>query len=205
MRAVLQTLLAFLGGTIAAAIVVLGLALWGVFPGLSDKVDEYVSLGRPQEPEPPPPSLGPGGRLVIPAIEVDAPIIAVSTDEAGVMQTPNSAWEVGWYDFSAPAGQAGNAVMAGHVDYHDVGPAVFWRLRELAPGAEVQVIAPDGATTARYRVTQVESYEAGAAPIEAIIGPTGNAVLTLITCDGGFDPTVRQYDRRLVVRAELVG
>jgi sortase (surface protein transpeptidase) len=52
-----------------------------------------------------------------------------------------------------------------------------------------------------YQVTQAESYPAKSAPVEAIIGPTLEDALTLITCDGGFNPAAGEYDRRLVVRA----
>jgi len=139
-------------------------------------------------------SLAPGSRLVIPSIDVDASIIAVGVDGSGAMGTPSNGWDVGWYDFSALPGQPGNSVMTGHVDYYDVGAAVFWRLRDLGSGDEVAI----------YQVTEVESYDAGTAPLDAIIGPTTDDVLTLITCDGSFNPSMREYDHRLVVRAELV-
>jgi LPXTG-site transpeptidase (sortase) family protein len=151
-----------------------------------------------------PGSLPPGSRLVIPSVDVDAGIIAVGVDASGVMGTPSNGWDVGWYDFSAAPGQPGNSVMTGHVDYYDVGAAVFWRLRDLGPGDEVQVHLPEGDGAVTYQVTEVESYDAGTAPVDAIIGPTDDDVLTLITCDGWFDPSVREYDHRLVVRAERV-
>jgi hypothetical protein len=47
------------------------------------------------------------------------------------MPSPDNAWDVAWYDFSARPGAGSNAVFSGHVDYHDVGPAVFWNLRDL--------------------------------------------------------------------------
>jgi LPXTG-site transpeptidase (sortase) family protein len=94
--------------------------------------------------------------------------------------------------------------MTGHVDYYDVGTAVFWRLRDLGPGDEVEVHLSEGDGVVTYRVTEVDSYDAGTAPVDAIIGPTTDDVLTLITCDGSFNPSMREYDHRLVVRAELV-
>jgi LPXTG-site transpeptidase (sortase) family protein len=149
-------------------------------------------------------SLAPGSRLVIPSIDVDASIIAVGVDGSGAMGMPSNGWDVGWYDFSALPGQPGNSVMTGHVDYYDVGAAVFWRLRDLGSGDEVEVYLPEGGGVAIYQVTEVESYDAGTAPLDAIIGPTTDDVLTLITCDGSFNPSMREYDHRLVVRAELV-
>ncbi len=111
---------------------------------------------------------------------------------------------MGWYDFSAVPGQAGNSVMTGHVDYYNIGPAVFWRLRDLDPGDEVQVHLPDGGGVVNYRVTQVDAYNAGSAPVDTILGPADGEILTLITCTGQFNRALREYDQRLVVRAELV-
>jgi sortase A len=204
LRRIIRSVLLVLAVLVAGAIALVAVAMGGVSPELTKQVDRYVSLGLAQAPSPPPPAgAGPGGTLVIPSIGVDARIVVVGMDEHGVMGTPASAWDVGWYDFSAPAGQTGNTVMTGHVDYHDVGPAVFWRLRELGPGARVEVHLLDGGV-AVYEVSQVESYDAGTAPVEAIIGPASDDVLTLITCDGSFNPAAGEYDHRLVVRASRV-
>lgn len=204
-RRIVQSVLVFLAVLVAGAIALVAAAMGGVSPELTKQVDQYVPLGLPQAPSPPPADgPGPGGRLVIPSIEVNAPLVIVGKDENGIMGTPASAWDVGWYDFSAPAGRPGNTVMSGHVDYHDVGPAVFWRLRELGPGDLIEVHLLDGSVVG-YQVTQVESYDAYAAPVEAIIGPTVEDILTLITCDGGFNPAAGEYDRRLAVRALRIG
>lgn len=196
--------LALAGSLIVIAIIAAVLAASGRAPGLSEKVDSYVPTAGPAAQSAPPGSLGPGGRLVIPSIDVDAHLTVLGLDASGVLETPDNGWDVGWYDFSTLPGQAGSSIMTGHVDYYDVGAAVFWRLRELRPGDEVQVHLPDGGGVVGYVVAQVDSYDAGTAPVDAIMGPTDDDVLTLITCDGWFDPTIREYDRRLVIRAERV-
>jgi LPXTG-site transpeptidase (sortase) family protein len=201
---IIMWVLALLGTAVVCAIVILAIAMSGLSPQLTERVDSYVSLGRPATPSAPPGSLGPGGRLVIPSIGVDAGIVAVGADPSGTMRTPDNGWDVGWYDSSVVPGQRGNSVMTGHVDYYDIGPAVFWHLRDLGPDDELQVHLADDGGVVTYEVTQVESYEAGAAPVDAIIGPTDNDVLTLITCTGWFNPSTREYDHRLVVRAERV-
>jgi len=152
-------------------------------------------------PEATPPSDAPIQRLVIPGIGVDAPVITLGIDESGAMESPDGPWEVAWYDFSVRPGFKGNAVFSGHVDYHDVGPAVFWDVRDLKKGDEVRVRLADG-TLYRYEVTALNSFEADAAPVKEIVGPTPNEVVTLITCGGTFDSSVRQYSHRVVVRAE---
>lgn len=152
-------------------------------------------------PELPPPSDAPIDRLLISSIGVDAPVVVKSIDPNGVMESPSNAWDVAWYDFSARPGFGGNAVFSGHVDYHDVGPAVFWDLRDLKMGDEVQVRLADG-TLYRYGVTALNSFEASAAPLAEIVGATPNQVITLITCGGTFDSSIRQYSHRVVVRAD---
>jgi LPXTG-site transpeptidase (sortase) family protein len=156
---------------------------------------------EPTPEPPPPPSDAPITRLRIQGIGIDANVIVLGVDGEGVMQAPKTATDIAWYDFSARPGFGSNAVFAAHVDFAGVGPAVFWRLRELSEGAEIEVRLEDG-TSYQYRVVFSRTYSANEAPIEEIIGATGLDSITLITCDGTFNTRTREYDRRLVVRAE---
>jgi LPXTG-site transpeptidase (sortase) family protein len=142
-------------------------------------------------------------RLVIPAIAVNAPVVVKGIDDQHAMETPDGPAQVAWYDFSSRPGTGGNAVFAGHVDYKDVGPAVFWRLEELKPGDLIEAHLDDG-TTFHFRVTSKETFDATTAPVKQIVGPTSKDSVTLITCTGQFDWLTQRYDQRLVVRAELV-
>lgn len=150
---------------------------------------------------PPAQSDAPLVRILIPKIGVDAPISIKGTDATGVMETPNGPWDVAWYDFSARPGAGSNAVFSGHVDYVDVGPAIFWRLRELAPEDIVEVRLEDG-TVYRYRVVAKDTVEAATADVAKIVGATEREIVTLITCTGTFDASTGQYDKRLIVQAE---
>lgn len=140
-------------------------------------------------------------RLIIPRIGVDAPAIELGVDPDGAMQSPKNPTDVAWYRFSSKPGNPGNVVVAGHVDYYNYGAAVFWSLRELRDGDEVMVQTDDGRAYG-YRVVSVTAYDEATAPVAEIVGPTTNEVLTLITCTGTFIRSVREYDKRLVVRAE---
>ena len=171
--------------------------------GFGNVLDLQLYASPTVEPAGPAPSTAPVQRITIPRIEVDAPVVVKSTDANGVMESPDGPWDVAWYDFSARPGFGGNAVFSGHVDYRNVGPAVFWRLRELELGDAVQVRLADG-TDYGYRVTAKSTFDAATAPISDIVGPTAKEVITLITCAGTFDRATRQYDQRLVVRAERV-
>ena len=140
-------------------------------------------------------------RIVIPSVEIDAPIVVKGVDANGVMVAPDTAYDVAWYDFTSRPGEGSNAVFSGHVDYVNVGPAVFWRLKDLQPGDAIQIRFADG-VSAEYAVSAVNTFEAATAPVDQIVGPTPNDSLTLITCAGTFNSQTRQYDQRLVVRAE---
>lgn len=142
-------------------------------------------------------------RLLIPRIGVDAPVTPKGLRPDGFMDTPDGPEDVAWYAFSARPGMSGNAVLSGHLDYHDYGAAVFWRLKELQQGDLVEVRLDDGSVL-RYQVSLKLSYDARTAPVLEIIGPTSKQVVTLITCGGTFDSGSRSYSHRLVVRAERV-
>ena len=154
-------------------------------------------------PTPIPPSSAPIERLVIDRIGVDAPVIVLGVDPDGTMQSPKTPTAVAWYHFTSKPGFGGNVVFAAHVDYINYGRAVFWYLSNLSEGDEVKVRLLDG-TEYVYRVISNILYNADAAPIAEIVGPTPTEAVTLITCGGNFDPVSHQYDRRRVVRAELV-
>ncbi len=140
-------------------------------------------------------------RLLIPKIGIDAPVTVKGLDPNGAMQNPSGPDDVAWYDFTARPGQAGNAVFSGHLDYHDYGPAVFARLREMQAGDLVEVRLEDG-TVRRYVVTISVLYPADSAPSQEIVGPTGREMVTLVTCGGTWQGRPQGYSHRLVVRAD---
>jgi Sortase domain len=145
-------------------------------------------------------------RLQIPAIHVDASVMGVGQTPAGTMDAPVSKaynspyWSsVFWYDVGSAPGQAGNAVIAGHVNRVGGDPAVFWSLSKLQPGDTVTVVTNDG-TLIKYTVNQVVRYPInypGQNAINAVFGPTTGHHLNLITCSGVW--TGSGYDERLVV------
>jgi LPXTG-site transpeptidase (sortase) family protein len=154
-------------------------------------------------PEPTPASTAPVARIQIADISLDAPVVTLGVDPDGTMQIPKGPKEVAWYTFSARPGYKGNVVMAGHVDYVNYGPAVFWSLRQLKEGEEIVVTLADGSTF-NYRIVSVTAYDEATAPVQEIVGPTTNESITLITCTGTFSRASHDYDKRLVVRGERV-
>jgi LPXTG-site transpeptidase (sortase) family protein len=163
---------------------------------------EPVTSGETR-PDPGPAS-GSGMRMRIPRIGVDAPVTVRVVGSDGVMGDPNGRFDAVWYDFSALAGlggypgAGGNAVFAGHVDYHPNYEAVFWDLRLLVPGDIIEVILPDGAVV-RYSVQWSEQISPEA-DFSAYARQTGDDIITIVTCQGTFNSATHSYDRRFVVR-----
>ena len=145
--------------------------------------------------------------LQVDSVGVDAPIeLGAIVD--GAMQDPSGPWVVSWYDQLGKIGEGGNVVMSGHVDYWNVGPAVFWNVRNLPPGDIIRVVGEDGASY-EYAVEWTQEYNVATDLTPEVIqtqivGDTGQESLTLITCGGEFDPATSEYLERLVVRAVRV-
>jgi sortase (surface protein transpeptidase) len=148
--------------------------------------------------------------LSIPAINVNASVLAVGKNAQGQMDAPvsqayNSTYwtSVFWYSPGTVPGQQGNAVIAGHVDRVGGDPAVFWTLYKLVPGNDVY-ITPTQGKTLHFVVDRVVSYSATAPAadvINAVFGTSSGIHLNLITCSGVW--TGHGYDQRLVVFTTL--
>jgi sortase (surface protein transpeptidase) len=154
----------------------------------------------PRTPAQPPPVA-----LDIPAIGVRTPLIPLGLRDDGTVAVPppDPDAPAGWYRHGVAPGTVGAAVLLGHVDSAKDGPAVFYRLRELTPGATVRVERADG-STAVFTVTRTARYRKKAFPTLAVYGPTTRPELRLVTCGGRFDRARRSYRDNLVVYAGLL-
>jgi sortase (surface protein transpeptidase) len=143
-------------------------------------------------------------RLRIPSIGIDAAIEPVGLTPSGELAVPSlHPWDdVGWYSNGPRPGRQGSAVIDGHLDRPGGLPAVFWRLHELQPGADVQVLLSNGQTL-HFRVTALAYYRPNAAPLQEIFGDSAGVYLNLITCAGDWIPSEHQTTLRLVVYTSL--
>lgn len=142
-------------------------------------------------------------RLTAASVGIDTRLVDLAVAADGTVEVPSDDSTAGWLDVSPPPGARGPAVLAGHVD-STTGPAVFYRLRELVPGALVVVTRADGATVS-FRVDGVEQYAKDAFPTAAVYGPVPGPVLRLITCGGVFDRSTGHYRDNTVVYATATG
>jgi len=150
------------------------------------------------------PDDSPMKRLIIPKAGIDAPFVTLGVIAAtNTMDSPKDKDHVGYYDFSPTPTHGGNTVLSGHVDWYTGETGVFWNLKKLQPGDDVEIELEDGRII-HYRVTDTELYDADSAPVEQIIGPTPVESVTLITCEGVFNRAAAEYNKRRVVRAERV-
>jgi sortase A len=145
-------------------------------------------------------------RLLIPTLNINANIQHVGLTQSGAMGVPIGKYkwdDVGWYKFGPKPGDIGNAVIDGHVDDALSLHAVFYNLHNIQNGDEIDV-KDAGGTLHRFKVVGKQIYYYNSAPLDQIFGSSDKARLVLITCYGGvWVPSIRSYDRRLVVYAEL--
>lgn len=155
------------------------------------------------------PDLGP----ILPAslpVTLDIPSIGVHTTNLvplsvgadGVLPPPTDYATAGYYTGGPTPGQLGAAVIAAHVDGKN-GPAVFYRLGELAPGALVHVTRQDG-TVATFTIDTVARYPKAQFPTQLVYGSaTSRAEIRLITCGGAYDRTTGHYVDNVIAFGHL--
>lgn len=141
--------------------------------------------------------------LDIPAIGVHTSLLHLGLNRDGSLEVPWKPLMAGWFDKSPTPGEVGPAVIAGHVDSWQTGPAVFYRLGQLSPGDRVDITRADG-TMATFHIDGVRAYAKADFPTLAVYGNTNQADLRLITC-GDWNPSRQEYDGNIVAFGHLTG
>ena len=153
----------------------------------------------PDAPAPGPP---PPGRLVIPRIGVNAQVLGVGIAKDGSMAVTNESYTVGWYKLGTAPGDTGDAVITGHLDWYDTSHAVFYNLKLLRSGDDIEVQRLDGVT--KHFVVTSTATVAYNASVPGLFAGSGPARLSLITCGGPWDARKGEYLQRVIVNAALV-
>jgi sortase (surface protein transpeptidase) len=138
-------------------------------------------------------------RLRIPALRLTSPLQRLGVRADGTIAVPESPHAAGWYERGPRPGQAGPAVILGHVDSRD-GPGIFADLAGLRRGAVVVVDRADGSTVT-FRVTKVSRVAKSRFPTDLVYAPTLEPALRLVTCGGSFDETRRSYRDNVIAFA----
>ncbi|MFF6780219.1 class F sortase [Streptomyces sp. NPDC012510] len=202
---------------VAWAVLLLGLWLWSrevtdVRHGMSaPTTGDVAAVGRPAQAELPPvvpPLTGARpNRLDIPAMGVQAPVVARGLDRDGAIEPPSydQPGVVGWYARGTRPGAPGTALFVGHVDT-ETRPAVFYKLSALRIGEKIRVARSDG-RIAEFTVDDVQVIDRDHFDARQAYGvrQSGRAELRLVTCGGTFDRTSRTYTANVVVSAYLSG
>jgi sortase A len=144
----------------------------------------------PQEAESTPPAQGERpNRLVIPAIDLDAPIVPAKIRTVIFRGEPYQQWlapnyhAAGWHTDSALLGVTGNTVLSGH---HNALGAVFGRLIELEAGDIIRVYSQNSLFIFQVanRMIVPEKYQQLDTRMANVqwLFPSQDERLTLITC-----------------------
>ncbi|MFE4370453.1 class F sortase [Streptomyces sp. NPDC056835] len=199
------------------AVLLLGLWLWGRDIGEGPggwsalTTGDVAAVGRPQRVALPPArtALEPAEprRVEVPAMGIDAPVVARGLDATGAIDPPPYATPraVGWYGGGARPGAEGAALFVGHADT-ETKPAVFHGLSAARPGAKIRVTRADG-RIAEFTIDDVRVFGRDRFDANKVYGPhkKSRAELRLITCGGTFDRATRSYSANVVVSAYLTG
>jgi sortase (surface protein transpeptidase) len=143
--------------------------------------------------------------LTIEKLGVSARILPMGILGSGALDSPKTAWDVGWYNRSAKPGAAGALLIDGHVNDTQNTLGVFGQLHTLAQGDLMQVERGDGQAFT-YKVVSSLQIAVNDVDMEKLMKPVtvGRSGLNLITCGGKYDPKGQTFSDRIVVFAEQV-
>jgi Sortase domain len=160
--------------------------------------------------------IGPSGStLVIPSLKVDAPLTptgAVGAPETASLTIPSDIHAVAWWDGKvqdgsrvvredAPRpGQAGVALIAGHIDSAAAGPGALYDLKDLTVGDTVEVIDSHHHLST-WRVSAPPDTTLKTELPASLWVTTGAPKLALVTCGGPFDSATGHYLDNVIVWA----
>jgi sortase family protein len=142
----------------------------------------------------------PPDRISIPAAKIDAAIRPVSA-RGGTLGVP-PVGVAGWYSGGPRPGEAGRAVIIGHLDTGR-GPALFAHVPNLRPGTIISITDRRGELH-RYRVVGTAQVHKDRFPVAQVYGPAPAPVLVLVTCGGQWRGKARGYRDNILLYARAV-
>lgn len=140
--------------------------------------------------------------IIIPKLGIQTVVEQVGLTETDNMDVPKNAANVAWYQYGPKPSEAGNSVVAGHYDTPTGKPAIFFKLRNLKVGDEVEIVS-EKAIRSMFVVTEVATIPYNQFPSEHVFKTRAGKNLNLITCGGIWDQKRKTYLDRIVVYTTL--
>lgn len=162
-------------------------------------------INNPPPSPSPTPSPTPGlipATVIIPKLNIQAPVELVGVTDTNNMDVPKNAANLAWYMYGPKPSEPGNAVIAGHYDTPTGRPAVFYNLTKLEKGDEIEVIS-ENAVRSVFVVTETASIPYDQFPNDLVFKSKPGINLNLITCGGIWDAKKKNYSERIVVYTTL--
>ena len=141
-------------------------------------------------------------QVSIPALGISSPLLHLGLLPDGSLDVPrgDDFDTAAWYEGSPRPGDAGPAVIEGHVSSAANGPSVFFSLSTVAVGDLVDVLRVDGSTVS-FEVYDVQQFPKDGFPTLQVYGNTPGSELRLITCGGTIAESNGRYTDNVVVFA----
>jgi LPXTG-site transpeptidase (sortase) family protein len=143
-------------------------------------------------------------KLTIDSVKINISLMDVSVNDDGVLQVPTNWTDGGWFKYSARPGEQGNVIINAHYDDNFGRPAAFWQLKNVKVGDKVLLLDKYGKS---YTYSVTDSYLVSINDpnrLKVFADEENKATLTLLTCGGIWLPGKSTYDKRFIVKAELV-
>lgn len=162
----------------------------------SEEIEETLGFPLPEGSVNSITQAGLANRLVIPGLNLDAPII-LSPIENQSWKVDHLGQSIGHLEGTAPPGSNSNLVLAAHVTVSTDVNGPFFNLNQLAPGDVVYVY--DEGQEFEYIVDSMQTVDRTAIDVTF---PSDTGQITLITCSN-WDHNEQRYIDRLVVTGHL--
>jgi sortase (surface protein transpeptidase) len=141
--------------------------------------------------------------IYIPSINVEAVVRQMGLTKNNQIDSPKNVYDTGWFKDSALPAQPGAMVVDGHVSSWKT-RGVFYGIKSLKPGQKI-IIEQGNGKKITYTVVKSKTYEAEKVDINELFNPVNTKLpgLNLITCAGNVIKGSNDFDKRLVVFAEM--
>jgi len=137
----------------------------------------------------------------IPALRIVAPVVPEGTSR-GYLTIPADVHHVGWDDQTAPPGQGGVTLLAGHVNWVGQGEGALGQIGQLVPGDKIILNWSGHQTT--WIVEKKPSLSPNTEVHPSLFSQSGPPRLALVTCGGPFTETAEggSYADNVIVWAK---